>query len=186
MLVVALVLRAWLGLEPAAPVHLDAAALGWGLCATVPPLAFLLWSMQTSWGPLQRLHARVMEFVRVAFAHANWVDILLASLLAGVAEELLFRGVIQAWLSERIGFGWAVLAASVAFGLAHPVSLAYIAAVVGIGLYLGVLLQISGNLVLPIVVHALYDLVALLVFVRNARRQPTPPESSQAALPQRE
>ncbi len=42
---------------------------------------------------------------------------LLISLLAGFGEELLFRGVLQGWLTELAGPWTGVLAAAVVFGL---------------------------------------------------------------------
>ena len=58
--------------------------------------------------------------------------------------------------------------------MAHWVSTTY-AVVAGIvGLYLGSLYLITQNLLAPVVTHALYDFVALLVL---ARLKPAPPAS---------
>ena len=65
------------------------------------------------------------------------------------------------------GLPWAGLAgASLLFGLAHFLTVSYAMLASLVGLYLGVLLLLSGNLLVPIVVHALYDLIALIVLIR--------------------
>ncbi|MEC7377933.1 MAG: CPBP family intramembrane glutamic endopeptidase, partial [Pseudomonadota bacterium] len=48
--------------------------------------------------------------------------LVLLSVLAGVGEELLFRGAVQGWLVAHTGPVTALLAASVLFGLVHYVS----------------------------------------------------------------
>jgi membrane protease YdiL (CAAX protease family) len=68
----------------------------------------------------------------------------------------------------------ALVLTSVAFGLAHFLTLSYALLAALAGLYLGALYWAGGNLVIPIVAHALYDLVALLQLARmyRARRIP--------------
>lgn len=79
-----------------------------------------------------------------------WATIPLIALLPGIAEELLFRGMLQ----RSLGSGWlAVLVAGIAFALFHfdPV---HIAGVFPIGVYLGFLLKETGSLWVPIAGHA--------------------------------
>jgi hypothetical protein len=83
----------------------------------------------------------------------SWWQILIISATAGLSEEVLFRGVIQ---SE-----WGLLAASVLFGLCHPLSGAYIVYASLLGTYLGLLAKASGSVVAPIVAHAAYDALGL-------------------------
>jgi len=103
--------------------------------------------------------------------------ILLALLaaLAGAAEEVLFRGVLQVWLARSLPAGVALLVAAALFGAAHSLTRAYaVLAAVG-GVYLGVLFWLQGNLLIPIVAHAVYDLIALRVLVgryRDAHKLP--------------
>jgi membrane protease YdiL (CAAX protease family) len=180
ILVLALGLRAWLDLDRDAPVDFGMPALRWGVAATLAPLAFLWWSARTGWGPVHRLHDRVLQLVRTLFAHATVIDVAVVSTLAGVGEELLFRGVLQALLTRLAGFwvGWIV--ASVVFGLAHMITPMYVVVVIGIGLYLGALLQGFDNLAVPIVVHALYDFVALVYLMRRAL--PARPSTDEKSL----
>jgi len=105
------------------------------------------------------------------FKNASLLQLGLLSVLAGVGEEALFRGVLQTWLVQHVGIypGW--ILASIAFGLAHYVNRAYAIVATLIGLYLGWLYLVSGNLLLPVIAHALYDFVALIVLLREGQRE---------------
>ena len=78
--------------------------------------------------------------------------------LGVLAEELLFRGWLQAALEDRVGPQWAVLLSAVAFSAFHlwaggavdAISLANL--LLG-GLWFGLLAQRSGGLVAPIAAH---------------------------------
>ncbi|SNC75970.1 hypothetical protein SAMN04487881_3182 [Marinobacter sp. es.048] len=95
--------------------------------------------------------------------------LILLSLLAGVGEELLFRGAIQGWLMAKTDPVTAVLAASVLFGLVHYVSFTYFLVATGLGLILGAVYVLSESLVLVMVWHALYDMIALYCLLRFPR-----------------
>jgi hypothetical protein len=93
-------------------------------------------------------------------------DYALIALLAGIGEEGVFRGILQEGLSWKLPMPVAVAAASVVFGMLHFITPAY-ALLAGImGAYLGALYALSGNLLVPITVHALYDFIALLYLLR--------------------
>lgn len=69
----------------------------------------------------------------------------------------------SSWWSASVGWEMAVawVASSVAFGFVHPISKLYIALTGLMGFYFGALLLLSGNLLIPIIAHALYDAVQL-------------------------
>jgi membrane protease YdiL (CAAX protease family) len=56
--------------------------------------------------------------------------------------------------------------ASLLFGLVHFISRTYAALCFLIGIYLGMIWIITGNLMVPAFVHGLYDFVALAYLVR--------------------
>jgi membrane protease YdiL (CAAX protease family) len=60
----------------------------------------------------------------------------------------------------------ALLLAAALFGVLHFITPAYAVLAGLLGLYMGVLYLVTGNLLVPIVVHSLYDFVALLYLVR--------------------
>jgi membrane protease YdiL (CAAX protease family) len=90
------------------------------------------------------------------FEHVNVWHILLVSALAGVAEELLFRGVLQ----PLIG----LLPASAIFGAVHVGGRGFVGYGIWaacIGAFFGWLMNITGGLTAPVVAHAVYDALAL-------------------------
>jgi len=96
----------------------------------------------------------------------SWPVLVSLSVLAGVGEELLFRGAVQGWLLQHTGPWTAVIAASVLFGLVHYVSFTYFLMATGLGLILGTAYQLSGSLELVMAWHALYDMVAIFCLLR--------------------
>ena len=73
---------------------------------------------------------------------------------------------------------WGALAlASVLFGVLHAMTVVYAVLAVLAGLYLGWLWQATGNLLVPVVCHALSDFLVLLVLLRwqNGAEVLTPP-----------
>ena len=98
--------------------------------------------------------------------------IALISIMAGVGEEALFRGVLQTYFAGHVGVAPALLVTSSLFGLLHPVTAVYAVMAGLIGLYLGVLAVWHDNLLVPMVVHSLYDFVALTYLVHYHRLQP--------------
>ncbi len=96
---------------------------------------------------------------------------ILSIVLIAPAEELLFRGAIQGRLRQNFGPLPAILTASFLFGSLHlgnydggfllPI-IAGAFLIVVIGLILGVLYKRTKNLLVPIFVHAVYNIVILV------------------------
>jgi hypothetical protein len=102
-------------------------------------------------GPLRKV---ALTDIKMLFAQSRDIDLVLISLIAGIAEEVAFRGVLQV----KTG----IIAASVIFGLLHFITPGYFAFATLMGLYLGALFSHYGNLSVPVVAHAVYDMGALL------------------------
>jgi CAAX protease family protein len=162
------------GHSPLARVRVDPSGIGWGLAATLPLCLGLAWCLRSRYRPIVRLVRMVNQQVRPLFAGCSLPELMLVSALAGVGEEAFFRGVLQSTLADHVP-GWvALIATAAAFGLAHFLTREY-AIVAGIvGLYLGSTSLLSGNLLVPMLAHGLYDLVALVLLVRV---KPAPLES---------
>jgi membrane protease YdiL (CAAX protease family) len=154
------------GHSPLAQLRVDPSGIGWGIAATLPLCLGLAWCLRTRFAPVVRLVRLVDERVRPLFEGCSLPELALVAALAGAGEEALFRGVLQPTLSDYLP-GWMALAATAAlFGLAHFLTREY-AVVAGIvGLYLGLVFLLSGNLLVPMLAHGLYDLVALAVLAR--------------------
>ncbi|KAL3815789.1 hypothetical protein ACHAXA_001683 [Cyclostephanos tholiformis] len=89
------------------------------------------------------------------------VSILLGG-VAGWGEEWLFRGVLQTMVSERYSSRIGLAVSGVVFGLLHAVTPVY-ALLAGLAsVFFGYLYNISGNLAVPMICHAVYDVGALM------------------------
>jgi membrane protease YdiL (CAAX protease family) len=150
------------------------ADFGLGILATLPLLVGLVFCVRAPWRPLARIRTFCTEVIRPFFKASTVFDLAVISLVAGVAEELLFRGVVQAALSAWLGLWPGLLLASALFGLVHLVTLTYGILVTLVGIYLGWLFVASDNLLVVMVAHALYDFIALVFLVRGPQlgRQP--------------
>ncbi|HVO70457.1 MAG TPA: type II CAAX endopeptidase family protein [Aggregatilineaceae bacterium] len=91
-------------------------------------------------------------------------DVLLFGLLAGIPEEILFRGAMQAAL------GWGIT--SVLFGALHAVSPAYFAYATLAGLLLGGLAIWRGGLWTPIAAHVTIDTCMFILLLLRWRHAP--------------
>ncbi|MEM9659110.1 MAG: CPBP family intramembrane glutamic endopeptidase [Planctomycetota bacterium] len=140
-----------------------------GAVACVPMLLLLTLLAGLSWRPIRELRRQVERIVASLFGDATLVGLAAVAASAGVGEEILFRGAVQPlisqWTTPAIGLG----AASLLFGAAHAASATYFALAAAVGLYLGWLAQHYDDLVAPIVAHAGYDFIALLVLRRSGR-----------------
>eukprot|EP00638_Chattonella_subsalsa_P005493 CAMPEP_0117756306 /NCGR_PEP_ID=MMETSP0947-20121206/13994_1 /TAXON_ID=44440 /ORGANISM="Chattonella subsalsa, Strain CCMP2191" /LENGTH=223 /DNA_ID=CAMNT_0005575857 /DNA_START=160 /DNA_END=828 /DNA_ORIENTATION=- len=96
------------------------------------------------------------NYVKVA------IGALMLSLAAGFGEEMLFRGVIQNAVTNIAGDFTGLSVASVIFGVLHFISPAYAILATISGFYFGAVFTSSGNIAIPIIAHAFYDLVALI------------------------
>ena len=160
------------GYDPLVDLRWTWPAAGWGAAATLPPLVLMYWCARTPWSPCHALTQLVRSLILPFFARATWIDLALVSTAAGVGEELLFRGFLQASLADWLG-PWVGLAlASLLFGLAHLITPTYGVLAALLGAYLGGLWLACNNLLAPIVTHALYDFVALLYLLHTNQDVP--------------
>ena len=161
----------WLGLPPLEQLHPTPASFGVGVVAAAPLLLGLRWTLTTGMNSVRRLVALVVEQLGPLLAPRSPLELALLATLAGFAEEILFRGVIQAGLARVLPESGALIIASAAFGLAHFITPTY-AVLAGLaGLYLGGLFLVQGSLTAPIVAHAVYDVVALNYVARLYRNR---------------
>jgi hypothetical protein len=96
----------------------------------------------------------------------SWPVLLLLSVFAGVGEELLFRGAVQGWLAVHTDATTALLAASVLFGLVHYASFTYFVIATCLGLVFGLAYAITDSILLVMIWHGVYDMIALFCLLR--------------------
>jgi membrane protease YdiL (CAAX protease family) len=162
----ALALGAWLDVAPFAALHWTWRGLAWGIAATAPLLLGLWWCLGTRFPPVARLVGLAQERIAPLFAGSTTLELALVAALAGLGEEALFRGVVQTALAGHLP-AWAAIGLTAAlFGMAHWLTPTYAVLAGVVGAYLGWMLVAGGNLLVPIVAHGLYDLIALALLVR--------------------
>ena len=137
-----------------------------GLLLAIPPALLVL---STTIGPISKIAlvkssmanitGRLKQVLGFSIQSLTAFDIVLLSAVAGFAEELFFRGLLQSFLG--------VTGAAIVFGLLHALTPAYFVMATAIGLYFGYLYEATGNLLLPMVSHAAYDVFALYLLQRH-------------------
>ncbi|MEO9750248.1 MULTISPECIES: CPBP family intramembrane glutamic endopeptidase [Marinobacter] len=146
------------------PVQYDGLSPGsvvlWGVAGSVATYVVI---MMLTWLPgrlrdsldsqLEQLHRFACEY--------SWPVLVALAVFAGVGEELLFRGAIQGWLAQHTHDVVAIVAASVLFGMVHYLSFTYFLLATGLGLVLGVAYALTDSLLLVMVWHGVYDMIAL-------------------------
>lgn len=152
----------WFEVDSLASFSVAPDAMGWGLAAVLPMLALFQVLYALPWEPARRIRQMLLDALGPSFAVCRWYDLLLLAVVAGFSEEVLFRGALQPLLT--------LLGSSVLFGLVHPLSLLYVVLAGSMGAYLGWLFEATGNLLAPIVTHAVYDFLAFLLVTRDYRR----------------
>jgi membrane protease YdiL (CAAX protease family) len=164
-----------------------AIAAGRGVLAALPMLVVFWVLVHSKQRAMRQLRHQVESLIREMFPAGNAAQFALIAVLAGVGEELLFRGVVQTKLSEWISPGAGVVLGGFLFGAAHALSRLYFLLATVIGVYLGWFVQSYGELVTPIVAHALYDFLALMYLSRlsrsHHRRWTDPPGDEDRAPP---
>ena len=166
---IAIVLGWIFAVPAAADLQWQPSAFLLGGAATLPMLFLFVVFLRIETPAVAELRGLLDQFVVTVFGSAGPLEIAAVAAAAGIGEEVLFRGFLQAAFESGLGAWGALTAASVVFGLAHAVSLAYFTMATVFGAWLGWIWMLSGNLFVPITAHALYDLVALwfFLFVRN-------------------
>jgi len=172
-----------LGRSPMETLDVNLHAVLSGSLAALPLLGLMLACDRISWQPIRSVSRAIDDLIAPMFRNCTWGELVGISLLAGIGEELLFRGVFQAALADwtgdflphspagaMVGDWIALVIAAIVFGLLHAVTVAYAVLATLMGLYLGWLWMATGNLALPIAAHAVYDFLALVYILRGHRR----------------
>lgn len=128
------------------------------------------------------LSLAIVDYDRLSTVGSTLVlALVVGTLMTGVSEELLFRGIALQSLRDKVSEGWAALWVTVLFGSLHLVNLlvvgagaigqALLAMPIGFLLYLS--RRVSGGIVVPIVIHWLYDFAIFSQTVGTAETDST-------------
>lgn len=147
----------------------------YGCLAAIPILIFIEAIRRLPWEPVRELERLTDDSLIKTLLKLRPGELVVISVCAGIGEELLFRGWMLPWLAGSAGgdptqleFVLALVASSVAFGLMHPITKLYVVLAALMGVYFGVLMLWSGNLLVPIAAHATYDAVQLILTARQS------------------
>ena len=83
----------------------------------------------------------LLESLGPSIAACRWYELFFVAMLAGVGEELLFRGVLQIWMAERWGEVAGLVVSNLLFGFCHAVTLTYLLLAFCMGVYFGLLMD---------------------------------------------
>lgn len=104
-----------------------------------------------------RFAGYAQEASQVYSGHSLLILAVVTGLLTPAAEELIFRGLIQKRIRDYLGTRWAVVLSALIFGLYHG----YVSQVifgVCVGLFLGLVLERTNQLLLVMVIHMVSNL----------------------------
>lgn len=163
VLLLAVLLALWLDINLLPSSNDLGRDLAVGSLAAVLPAALFVLSLSPQASRISWIASlqKTLQTLQVVFSQARILDLVAISLIAGIAEEALFRGVIQAQLG--------ILPASIFFGLAHLITPAYAVMAAIMGIYIGILFQVFDSLLISMQLHFIYDLFALLYLRYHAR-----------------
>ncbi len=143
--------------------------LGAGTGAVFALVALQLERYVPSLKRIERMFLEIIDMRALRWHHA-----LLLGLLAGVPEEILFRGAMQPVLG--------LFATAVVFGALHAVTPVYFVYATVAGALLGALADWRGSLWAAMAAHTTIDVIMFLALMRAWRRRagpPPPPASSE-------
>ncbi len=172
LILVAVVLGWIAGIDPFVHLHFSERAIIYGIMGTAPLFLLFLALYRLPFDALREIHQILDETLGASLQRCHWTDLLVLASTAGIAEELLFRGVIQPWMESSWGMSAGLLGSNILFGLVHAVTPLYALLAGLVGIYLGLFLDYGGtrNLLTPMIIHAAYDFLAFLVILRGYRK----------------
>lgn len=163
---IALLLGSWLSVDPLRDLHPELPAFLLGLVGVIPLYVLFILGQNLPWlKPLQEI---LIQRLGGLLAQCRWYELLYLASLAGITEELLFRGFVQPWLETHWGYIGGLVFSNLIFALVHWISPLYALMAAIAGFYLGLSLDVgeSRNLMTPMIIHSLYDFVAFIAVAR--------------------
>lgn len=171
-LILVAVALGWIAnINPFENLYFSESAIAYGVVGTIPLFLLFLTLEQIQTESTIKIKNLLFETLGPGLHRYHWTDLLILASIAGLSEELLFRGVIQPWIESSWGMTAGLVGSNIIFGLAHAVTPLYAVLAALVGLYLSLSLDYGGdrNLLLPIVIHGFYDFLAFVALMRAYR-----------------
>ncbi|BCG65061.1 MAG: hypothetical protein methR_P2874 [Methyloprofundus sp.] len=142
-----------------------------GIMGTLPLCLIFFALNQIQSHSLQAIRDVLHETLGPSLSKHHWTDLFVLAMIAGISEEILFRGVIQPWMENSWGLLAGLIVSSLVFGLIHAVTFLYFIMATAVSIYLGMYLDYDSarNLLTPIIIHGLYDFFAFMVILHSYR-----------------
>ena len=171
LILVAIVLGWVADIDPFENIHFSELAVVYGVIGTIPLILLFLSMEFMEIESLQEIRKILIDTLGPSLQKQNWADFFILAMLAGISEEILFRGVIQPWMELSWGMTAGLIASSLLFGFVHAVTPLYIVIATLMSIYLGLALDYGGqrNLLTPVLIHGLYDFVAFILIMKSYR-----------------
>lgn len=165
---------AWLAdIDPLAELHPDWDSLLWIMAGTLPLYGLLQVAYRLPVRSFRAIKRFLIDQLGPLLAYSHWMQLLYLGLLAGLTEEILFRGVLQPLMESHFGWLVGIVGSNLLFALSHAITPLY-ALLAGLtGVYLGFALDFGGtrNLLTPLGIHALYDFLAFMAVASSYREE---------------
>ena len=171
-LVLVAVFLGWVaGIDPFKSIYFSETAIAYGVIGTVPLFLMFLALEKMQGESVTTIRKLLLNTLGPGLHRYHWTDLFLLAAIAGVSEELLFRGVIQPWIEAAWGITAGLIVSNIVFGLVHAVTPLYAVLAALVGIYLGLSLDYGGerNLLIPIIIHGFYDFLAFVALMRVYR-----------------
>ncbi len=172
LIIVAYLIGLFANIDPFEWVIFSETAIFNGMIATLPLLLLFFAIEQLPFKSLRDIRILLLNNLCAHLTKQSWADLCLLAGLAGIGEELLFRGVIQIWIENVWGISAAIIITSLLFALVHAITPIYALLAAMISVYLGLSLDYdaSRNLLTPIIIHGLYDFIMLNLLMYQYRQ----------------
>lgn len=173
LIVVALILGLIADINPLADLWFSEYSLALGIAGTLPLFMVFGALYQMYFPAMEKIKQLMLDTMGGSMHKLHWGDLFVLAAIAGISEELLFRGVLQPWIEQAWGWTAGLLISNILFGLVHAVTPLYALLAGLVGIYLGLSLDYGGvrNLMVPMVIHGFYDFIAFLVIIRLYRQR---------------
>jgi len=156
-------------INPFQNLHFSESAIICGLIGTVPLYIMFISMENIQHNSVSSIKDLLLRTLGPGLHSYHWTDLFILAAIAGFSEEVLFRGVIQPWIENSWGAMVGLIVSNLIFGLVHAVTPLYAILATLVGVYLGLSLTITGesNLLVPIIIHGLYDFLAFIALMRT-------------------
>jgi membrane protease YdiL (CAAX protease family) len=171
LILVAIALGWVADINPFANIFFSESALAYGMLGTIPLFLMFLGLEQIQGKSVVNIRKLLLNTLGPGLHRYHWTDLFILAAIAGVSEELLFRGVIQPWIERSWGIAAGLIVSNIVFGMVHAVTPLYALLAALVGIYLGLSMDYGGdrNLLTPIIVHSCYDFLAFVALMRVYR-----------------